>query len=314
MPPPVCDRLRDAIVAARPSNHHIGQAWRSSAAVRRLRDAWAGVPDAETAATEASRLLADPIWVAALFAPLIDALAADPLFDPPFKVSRDGLRTSALLYDCPTGSLTATLLSADALRRAQPATTVIVPGRMSVMRVHADGGATLHRWRAETVVGDFALATAGPARALPVLALRDAMVVRIDGRTDAMLIADAARDVVTLTATLRIGAAPVMREYDRRDGRALRGATLDERAARSQMLLTLLRASGRGDSVPAFDAATRDPAFFVRWDAMRQWLASDADAATARLTEMAASDPNDDIRTLAGATLVQLATARVAHA
>lgn len=314
MVPPVSNRLRDAIVAARAPSHRLAQAWRDSDPIRRLRDAWDGVADVETAATHAARLLADRAWVAAIFAPLIDALAADPLFDPPFKVSRDALRTSARIHDCPTGSLTATLLSAAALRRSKPATTIVVPGRMSIMRVHVGGGGTLRRWQAEKVAGDFTLAAAGPAHALPQLALDDDMVLRIDGRSDAMLITDAARDVVTLTATLRIGAAPVMREYDRHDGRARRGATLDERAARSQMLLTLLRASGRGDSVPAFDAASRDPAFFVRWDAMRQWLASDAESAVTRLTEMAASDPNDDIRTLAGATLVQVAAARAAHA
>ena len=313
MPTPVSDRLRDAIVAARAPSRRIGKAWRASPAVQRLRDAWADPADVEAAATQASRLLADADWVAAVFAPLVDALGAEPLFDPPFKVSRDALRTSALIHDCPTGSLTATSLSADALRRAAPPTTIVVPGRLSVMRVHSGGGATLRRWRAAPIVGDFALATAGPASALPALALSDGMVLRIDGRTDAMLVTDAARDVVKLTATFRIGAAPVMREYDRHSGRALRGATLDERAARSQMLLNLLRASGRGDTAPAFDAATRDPAFFVRWDAMRQWLASDADSAVMRLTEMASSDPNDDIRTLAGATLVQVAAARAAR-
>lgn len=310
MPLPVDDDLRRDLIAARAPMHGIWRAWRESDAAVRMADGFARAVDAESAARHATDLLSDSDWVESIFAPLIHALSSDPLFDPPFKVSRDALRVSALIHDCPAASLTATVLSARAMRAASLPMTIVVPGRQSVMRVHCGGGAVLRRWRADAIEGDFALSATPPCTPLPPIAIADGDVIALDGRRDAMLITDARSDVVTLTATIRLGAAPVMREYARDDGRPLRAATLDEGAARSQMLLTLLRASGRRDAGAAFDAATRDPAFFVRWDAMRQWLAIDADAAAPRLAEMARGDSHADIRSAAAATLAQIARLR----
>lgn len=310
MPAAIGDELRRDLIAARAHAAADWRDWRCSPPVRRMRDGWASVRCVEDSAAHAEALLSDAAWVDALLAPMIGTLARHPLADPPVKISRDALRTSVLLHDCPVASLTATLLSAQTLADAPSPASIVVAGRLSVMRVHQGGGALLRRWRVAPVRDDFTLAGAGCCHALPPVALEDGAVIRLDGRTDAMLIADATSDVVTLTATIRLGAAPVMREYARDDGRPLRAATLDEGAARSQMLLTLLRASGRRDAGAAFDAATRDPAFFVRWDAMRQWLTIDVDAAAPRLAEMAAADPNADIRAAAAATLAQIARLR----
>ena len=307
---PIDDALRRDLVAARAMMQRCWQCWRESVVIQRMVDGWADANDAGDAARHAHALLSNREWVAAIFAPLIDALAVDPLFDPPFKVSRDALRVSALVHESSAASLTATILSAEAMRATPLPATIVVPGRLSVMRVHRGGGATLRRWRADPIDGDFTLSKARPCVELPPVALDDGDVIMLDGRREAILITDATSDVVTLTATIRLGAAPVMREYARDDGRPLRAATLDEGAARSQMLLTLLRASGRRDAGGVFDAATRDPAFFVRWDAMRQWLAIDVDAAAPRLAEMAATDPNADIRAAAAATLAQIARLR----
>lgn len=315
MPAAIGDELRCELIAARQRAAADWHDWRCSPPVRHMREGWANVWCVEDAAAHAEALLSDPAWIDAMFATMIGALARHPLADPPVKVSRDALRTSMLIHDCPVASLTATILSAQALGDAPPPASIVVAGRLSVMRVHRGGGAVLRRWRAAPVRDDFTLAGAGCGccNALPPAALEDGAIIRLDGRTDAMLITDATSDVVTLTATIRLGAAPVMREYARDDGRPLRAATLDEGAARSQMLLTLLRASGRRDARAAFDAATRDPAFFVRWDAMRQWLAIDADAAGPRLAEMALDDPNADIRAAAAATLAQIARLRGAR-
>lgn len=307
------DALRRDLIAARTRAAADWRDWRQSSSVQRMRDGWVEARCVEDAAAHAEALLSDRGWVDALFAPMMRTLGDHPIADPPVKVSRDALRTSVLIQDCPVASLTATILSARALATAPLPASIVVAGRLSVMRVHEGGGAVLRRWRAEPIRDDFSLASAARCRALPPVALEDGAVVRIDGRTDAMLITDAQGDVVTLTATIRLGAAAVMREYARDDGRPLRAATLDEGAARSQMLLTLLRASGRRDAGSVFDAATRDPAFFVRWDAMRQWLAIDADAAEPRLADMATRDPNADIRAAAAATLAQIARLRGAR-
>lgn len=310
MPAAIGDDLRRDLISARPRAAADWHDWRCSPPVRRMRAGWANVRCVEDAAAHAEAMLSDLAWVDAIFAPMIGALARYPLADPPVKVSRDALRTSVLVHDCPVASLTATILSAQAVADAPSPASIVVAGRLSVMRVHQGGGAVLRRWRAAPVRDDFTREGADRCHALAPLTLEDGAVIRLDGRTDAMLITDARTDVATLTATIRLGAAPVMREYARDDGRPLRAATLDEGASRCQMLLTLLRASSRRDAGEAFDAATSDPAFFVRWDAMRQWLAIDADAAGPRLAEMAATDPNADIRAAAEATLAQIARLR----
>lgn len=300
---PVCDTLRQALVRSRASAQREWIAWRQGAAYRRLSRAWDDCITPEGGARAMAALLADADWADALFAPLAAALDADPLFDPPFKVSRDALRIGAVVDRRATGSLTATVMSARALANTPAPSTVVVSGRMTVIRVHASGGARLRRWRTVVVSDDASSAAMPPIHEQPPIALCDGDVITIDGRSDAYLIADAARDVVLLGATIATGASAVMREYDRASGRCVRIATLDERAARSQLLLSLLRATDTPAATPAFDAATRDPAFFIRWDAMRQWLTIDATAAMPRLAEMASDDPNAEIRIAAARTL-----------
>ena len=55
-------------------------------------------------------MLADTDW-AALLAPLVEALAAYPFFEPPFRISRDAVRTGAVLIDTPMVSISMSLLA-----------------------------------------------------------------------------------------------------------------------------------------------------------------------------------------------------------
>jgi HEAT repeat protein len=91
---------------------------------------------------------------------------------------------------------------------------------------------------------------------------------------------------------------------------------LDERPARAQMLLTYLRLAGRTDAASCFAAAVRDDAFFVRWPAMREWLALDAPTALPHLRIMAQADPHAEFRTVARATLAMIGRqeAAICHA
>lgn len=293
----------EAIAAARERSRALALHWRAGPAYARAEALFAPLAHApaEAVAAAAMRLLADGEWVPALLAPLIAALAADPWIEPPLRVNRDALRCGAILFDGPAISITASVLSASALAALPTPASIVVPGRMSVVRYHRGGGARLHLWRADRADADFAAAMA--ARCVPVgtVRLADGLVRRIDGRTHAQLIEGAASDVVTITATVRAGAAPVMREYDRADGRLLRAAALDDAGARTAMLATLLRHLGHADA-DAFDSASRDPAPFVRWDVMREWLALDVEGALPRLREMTA-DPQAEVRIAAQAML-----------
>ena len=286
--------------------------FRHSAPYRALVAAFGTADDEAAAEAAASAVLADSGWVGDLLAPLIAALAADPWFEPPFRVARDGLRIGTVVFEAPSVSIAATVLSADALARLPAPRTVVVPGRVTLTRYVRAGSAMLRLWEAEPLRPDFSATTASPCAALPDVALADGDVVRIDGRTRGHVLADATGDVVTLSATIRAATLPFAREYAIDGGALVRVATNDDRAARTQMLLAYLRLAGRPGSHACFEAATRDPAFFLRWAAMREWLAVDAYAALSRLSEMAAGDANAEVRAAAGATLALVERRRAA--
>ena len=301
MPPPITDRLRDAIAAARVRSLAAARDWADDAAVRTVTAKFADVTTLAEGEAAARSLVEDAGWVAAMLAPSIARLRDDPLSEPPFRSQRDVLRTGMVLAETPAASVT--MAAIDHLvpaARTMPA-TIVVGGRVSWTRYLSGGDARLWRWRADRIDDRWHGGIAAPALPLAVQPLVDGAVVRLDGRSDAMLLVDPVATIVSVTITLRHGAAPFMREYDRTGGELVRVATLDDAASRSTMLLTLLRELGQADA-EVFDALSRDPAFFVRWDAMREWLATDARAALPRLREMA-HDPHPDVRTAVRAML-----------
>jgi len=297
------EAVRSAIVAGRAGSAETARRWREGGEYRALARAFADCPDrADPIAERAERLFADTGWVGTLLAPLADALAADPFFEPPFRQSRDGVRTGATLFDCPALAITASVIDAAALAAQPPPETVIFAGQVSVTCYAKAGGATLRRWLAEPVTPAFSAGTALPCRPLPPIAPADGAVYRCDGRIQAQLLGGARSDLVLLVATIRAEAAPLMREY-RTDGPLARVASADEGASRTEMLLGFLRRMQRADAGPRFADATRDRAFHTRWAAMREWLALDARAALPRLAEMSEGDPNAEVRAAAARTL-----------
>lgn len=308
MPAPIDPALRDAIAAARIRSLAFGRAWERS-------DAIAAVAERLTAATTlaegeavACDLLQDGGWIGAALGPLVARLGDDPLFEPPLKSQRDPQRTGIVLLDTPAASVTMTVIDHRAPAAHGLPDRIVVGGRVAWTRYLKAGGASLWRWRADAVDAQWHAGVAVKPRALSATMLGDGAVVRLDGRRDAMVLRDPVADIVSVTITLDHDAAPLLREYDRASGALTRIATIDDGAARSTMLLTLLRELGQGDAA-TFDAGTRDPAFFVRWDAMREWLASDAGAALPRLRAMTA-DPHPEVRG-AARTMLPLVEARV---
>lgn len=271
-----------------------------------LAASFAGFDAAEAIEARAAAFLADAGRAETLLAPLIGALRADPWFEPPFKVSRDRLRTGAVLFDGPAVTLSATVTCAAELNRLPLPATVVLPGRVTLTRYVRGGNARMRCWRADPAGADFSAATAAPARETAPRLLGDGMLLRQDGRTAGHLLIRAESDIVALTATIKPGAAPLMREYAVEDGTLLRAACTDDAASRIEMLLTFLRVSGRTDAGPMFDSASRHPAFHLRWAAMREWLMLDGRAARERLAAMAAHDANAEIRAAAAATLPAL--------
>lgn len=250
----------------------------------------------------AKAFLADQDCAETMLAPLIDALRTDPWFEPPFKVSRDPLRTGAVLFDCPAVTLSATVTSADALNRLPPVATLVMSGRVTLTRYVRGGGARMRRWQADRAGADFSVASAPPAREIAPRMLDDGAMLRQDGRTGGHLLTCAAHDIVALSMTIKPGADPLVREYAVADGALVRAACADDAASRIEMLLTFLRVSGRADAADLFEHTSHHPAFHLRWAAMREWLMLDAGAARGRLATMRASDPNAEVRIAAAAT------------
>ncbi len=260
-----------------------------------------GLSDADAVLGQARAVLADSGMIADLIAPLVDGLRADPWFDPALRMTRDALRTAVVLADLPGVTLTASVTSAAALARIDPPATVVLSGRRALTRYIRGGQAEVRRWH---------LAEMGPRRCVEIgsLTLHDGDLIERDGRREGRLIVAATSDVVAITATAKPGADPLIHEFSIADGRPVRSATADDRASRAELLLALLRASGRSDAGDSFDAMTRDPAFHLRWAAMREWLMLDARAARPRLAEMAQADPDPGVRTAATQTLDRLNT------
>lgn len=295
----VSEATRAAIVAARARTGAAVQVFRGTAAYRTAMATFADcTASPEHAAERAESLLSDSDWAGALIAPLLGELAAAPLFEPAIKAHRDALRTGVVLFDCPVASIAASVTSAAAMA-ALPPRTIVFTGRIAVTRTVRAGGARLRRWRVEAMGAAFDAGGAAPCAERESALLADGMLHRTDGRTEAQLVCDAATDVVTLVATIRTGAAPLMREYDIASGALMRVADADDRPSRTEMLLRFLRVAGRADAGTCFADTTRAPQFHLRWAAMREWLALDAAAAAPRLAEMARDDPHAEVRAAA---------------
>lgn len=301
----VSEALRARIAASRSASIAAGVRWREGAEARAFAAVFAGcAPEAvDEVADRAEALLGDIGWAEALIAPLTAALTADPLYEPPLRVVRDGVRTSAVLLDCPAASLAASVTDAAAMSALPPPETLVFGGRVAGARYVRAGGATLARWRIDPDA---------VCRALTPLALADGAVVRCDGRVEAQLPQGARSDVVTLTIATRAG-APLVRVHRIADGALMRLGSADDGASRAEMLLAWLRHAGRADAGDCFEAASRDDAFHLRWSAMREWLALDASAALPRLGEMAEADSDAGVRG-AAARMRPIVEARIAAA
>lgn len=171
------------LAASRARSQALARDWQAGAAWRRVADNFTGVDqgDAAALATAAETLLAGDALVPDLLSPLIAALAADPWFEPPFRFTRDGLRSAAVGFFSPTISLVAMVLSADALASLPSPRGVTLSGRLAVTRYVVAGSAHLRRWRAEPVTADFSTEGAAPACVIDPLALSDGAIVSVGG-------------------------------------------------------------------------------------------------------------------------------------
>ena len=243
----------------------------------------------------AATLIADGGWAAAILSPLL----ARPDARWPLAGRVVGARATLVIERRADLALAGTTLRPEPLPDG-----VVAGGRRLFVRVLAGRG-RLDRWHAGPVGNDFTAASAPPLGPCRSSDLAPGGVAAIDGRAEAHRFVATDGALVLLTLTLTADAAPLLRDYALPDGVLRRVVAAEGEAARAAMLVEVLGAMGAGSAGLA--AVSAHPAFFVRWAAMRQWLAQDAAGAAPTLAHMATDDPHPEVRAAAVAAHAMLA-------
>ena len=260
---------------------------------------------------EAARtFLDDERAVAGCLAPLIEAARSDPFFRPPLRHGSSPVHTGLLLFDRPELMLFLSVVTAEAVAAKrvfrQGGASIILPGTQSLYKFLKSGGATLSIWEAPEVDAGFSSASGRTCRCLEHRRMRDGETLELDGRRQTFVIDHAVSDIVYLHATTQVDAAPLSVQYDSDSLEFVGASSTDEASSRAHMMLSLLRAMDRRDAVPVFEAMLQSEHFYMRWAAMRDFLALDAELALPHLREMAHGDDHPEVREAAAQTLAML--------
>ena len=266
--------------------------------------------DLPRALAAADALLDDVTWVGATVAALADRIRVDPGFVPPFAAIGDGARDGLLLVDHPGATVTLAVVAFDLFGARKAAVggagSIGFSGVVTRYRVLRANGARLAWWAAPAIDDAFDARSAGTCHRTGHKMLFDGDLIAVDGRSEAFIVESLSGDLVLLQVTLTAGRAPLAVEYDAVTHAFAAASATDPAASHRQMMATLLRRLGRVDAVPQLAALACDPAFFVRWHAVRELAALDPVAARPLLATMAANDPRGDIAAAAAAALARL--------
>jgi hypothetical protein len=256
----------------------------------------------------AGKAMADEDGLEEIFACLVNAAAADPFFRPALRNVASDIHSGILLFDTPDLTLFVAVMPVDALAAKRMgrdgARSVVFPGQRSLYKFVRAGGAMLSLWEAPMIAPGFRAETSGRCRLAERRRLANGDVLELDGRRQTFVIDHASADLVYLQAITPAGRAPLSVEYDSDTLKFVGASSTDEVSSRAQMMLALLRTLDRQDAVPVMIDMLGDANFYARWQAMRELLALDAEAALPRLRAMAGSDPHPEVRTAAADTLL----------
>lgn len=269
------------------------------------------VPQGPGAILAAARtFLASDDAVEGCFALLVDAARADPFFRPGLRGVASEVRSGFLLYDKPELSISAAVAPAEAiaakrLGREGPA-SIAFPGFHSILRFVRGGGALISFWEAPEIDGAFSAGSSGRCRLVERRQIEDGDTFELDGRRHSFVVDHAVSDIVYLQAATTVQAAPLMVEYDAETLAFAGASSADDVSSRMQLMLSLLRTLDRQDAAPLFRAALCSPHFYMRWHAMRELLALDAEAGLPCLRKLAQADAHPEVREAAAQTLSAL--------
>ena len=262
---------------------------------------------AESILSIASAWLQRGDGIDAWMAELIAGAGADPFAKPALRNTANEVLTGLWLFDRPLLSIFVALVPPDGLAAKRMGRTgrasIAFTGQRSVYRFLKGGGASLSLWRAPQIGAGFRRETGGRCRLVERRRIEDGDVIEIDGRSCGFVIDHAVSDIVYAQAMTPVGAAPLMAEYDADSCECVGASSADEASSRIELMLALLRTMERADAAPVFEAVLASAPFHLRWQAMREFLALDAEAALPHLRRMAAGDPHPEVRTAAAETL-----------
>jgi hypothetical protein len=249
----------------------------------------------------------DEKGLAEVFSCLARAAAADPYFRPAMRSVASEIHSGLILFDTAELTLFAAVMPAEELaakRRSRVGRrSIVFPGHRCLYRFVRAGGATFSFWEAPQIEAGFTAEASGRCRLVEQRRIGDGELFEMDGRSESFVVEHAAGDLVYLQATTSAGRAPLTVEYDADSFDFVGASSTDEVSSRTQMMLSLLRSMERADAVPVMIGMLDNPHFYARWQAMRELLALDAEAALPHLSGMAGADPHPEVRAAAAVTL-----------
>jgi hypothetical protein len=249
----------------------------------------------------------DPTLLDEIFDCLVEAASADPFFRPLMRNVATDIHSGILLFDNPQLTLFLSVMPAESLAAKRLGRdgrrSIVFPGQLSLHQFIRSGGATFSFWEAPLIEAGFTAQGSGRCRLAERRRIKDGELIELDGRRQTFVIDHASSDLVYLQAVASAGRAPLTVEYDSDSFEFVGASSTDEVSSRTQMMLALLRTMERHDAVPLMIAMLDNPNFYARWQAMRELLALDAQAAIPHLRNFAAADPHPEVRAAAAATL-----------
>lgn len=289
-------------------------AWCSQPSVAALNDALAGLAAAPglTPAMAVSALapwLNDRGWIGDFIARNIAALADDAWCELPWRVQSGPVLTGLVIAHLPGVFVMLSRLDADMLAVTETP-IVVFDGGISIMMLIAGGVPAI-----ETYVCSAASDALPTVRNAGRSLLTHGVAIACDCASQQIHIVDAAQDALLLRIVLTPpGGTTRIRAFERASGRLVTDGIA---APTSSRLAALLNVVGTGNSPrhrAIFAQLANHSEPFIRWQAMRRWLAADdSGAAHLALCQMAHDDSDAALRALAHATLQRIDTRMLAR-
>lgn len=246
-------------------------------------------------------LLQHPDWLFDLVARSMQALAADPMYQPPLRVIRSDVMTGMIVVDTGYIAIAPLIIDAAKLHEHQLRTnqTVSFAGGHSITYIMRSGGARVTFY--EQQHGQHALITGTPKRPL-----RDGELILCDDTVESLMLHPGDTDLAMIRVYIRTLKTAPVNEFSASTGQLVRRASNNDAGSRAQMMLTMLRTSGHPDAGAACALMLQSSDSDTRWHAMREYLGSDASTALPMLQQLADHDPDAAVREAAIQTLAIL--------